>query len=210
MIHLKSRLPVLALVFLLFILVVLSFLFGKSFGQIKNPSIQSMDLKEETPSKKGYDPLPLDINFDIPNGFKVQSIQSGSVADPRTTYVNIRSNDYVLSHTDFGYPFISSGAEFGVSVSKAVDSDVEAYLNKSPLFQKIATEKIIKEIEGLKVIQHDMSWEGTNNTSAAFIKEGYVYSISYRYKDLNSKPQYIKEFGIFLNSLIKESRQSKY
>ena len=210
MMKLKLALRDVILICLLLLLTLLSFMFGKSFNQSENFPIKQDVQKEEVPDKEVYAPLPLDVTFNIPNGFSVRSIQSGSSADPRNTYVYVRSSDFVLSHTEIGYPFISSGAEFSVSVSKTTDSNVEEYLNRSPLFQQIATQRIDKNINGVRVIQYDMSWEGSNNTAAVFIKEGYVYSVAYGYKDLTVKPQYIKEFGEFLNSVVKESKQSKY
>lgn len=96
----------------------------------------------------------------------------------------IESPDYKVSE---GYPVLEQGAKIETVAKSTKEEWVEEFLNKNPLYPKIAEDIREVTVDDQKATQYDYTYEMVAATKTVFIKDGICHAVEYRYVDPGKK-----------------------
>jgi hypothetical protein len=140
--------------------------------------------KQFTSQRYGY-------TVTIPNKWIGEVEQEDSFED-----VNIYSPDYQQEESMRGF---SKGANIFIRVEETGTKDINEDLKKDVLWNEISTNVKKINIQGIKAIQYDYKYEGTQAVDTVFIAEGKKYLVKLDYS--TGRNDYWKEYQFVLNTL---------
>jgi hypothetical protein len=196
------------LLLVIFFVLGIVFAFGLYFFVFrKNPIVVTKvsETQNTTPTETEtptgiYTHPTLGYSFETPLNWNLTEVETPAGITQDYQNVSLKSPDYVYTEPEDGYATVTSGAEIYISTEKTEATDVEVEFAADTLASSIARNKIVTNIDGVKALQYDFSYEGVTASITTFIKNGVSYFIKLSYPTLSDKTNYWETYASFLYS----------
>ncbi len=179
----KGFIPIL-IIFLIVLIAGVGIYFGQKNLVKKQPSSPQISV-DEASSWKSYQGVGYSLKY--PTKWKVEKYNNPNYPD-----IVFKSEDFRESTE--GITSLEQGAELNVRREPTKETLIDDLVRKNNKAGVTPSRIEDTQVDGVKALEYEFSYESTSAIDTAFIKNGIYYAIRFRYSDANSKQKYLATY----------------